>query len=177
MNTNLIPLQISDVRSCPDCDRTAMKRKLEIQEFEFGTGEDQVILSATVPVWICSHCSYAYTDGDAEELRHEAVCHHLGVMSPSEIVEMRTRLGFSQKALAEITKLGEASIKRWESGSVIQNASANMLLKLFKDQVGRCVMQRIAAEAEARTIEPVFRTQFSASQRSDAKLFQLRRIV
>jgi len=175
MNTRLLRFPSAEAEVCPNCDEATAIKEICKQEFEYGAGADSVVLSVQVPVWICSKCSYSFTDEDAETLRHEAICRHLNVMAPSEIVEIREKLKMTQKDLAELTKLGEASIKRWESGGVIQNASANMLLRLCENPMSRSVMREILAENELNA-EPRFRTPITDYQKQCASLFKLRRM-
>ena len=68
---------------------------------------------------------------EGERLRHEAVCRHLGVLSPAEISGLRKGFGMSRAAFAELTGLGEASLGRWESGAVIQNRANDRYLRLL----------------------------------------------
>lgn len=176
MNTRLLRFPSSEAEMCPNCDTSTAFKQIRKQQFEYGIGDEAVILSVQVPVWICSTCSYSFTDEDAEVLRHEAVCRHLNLMTPAEIVQMREKLGMTQKDLAELTKLGDASIKRWESGSLIQSASANMLLRLCKNSLSRSIMHKFAAEKELNIIEPKFRTQITEYQKQCASAFKLRRM-
>lgn len=131
-------------RICPDCEAQAACRSVRAQEFTYGRGPEAIALTTEVPIWTCSECGYQFGEGEAEELRHEAVCRHLGVMTPAEIVELRAKLGLTQKQLADLTKVGEASIKRWEAGNVIQNASADLLLRIAADAAGRTMLHRVA---------------------------------
>jgi putative zinc finger/helix-turn-helix YgiT family protein len=175
MNNKLLRFPSAESELCPNCDAKTAQKKIRSQQFEYGVGDERVILSAQVPVWTCTECSYSFTDEDAEVIRHETVCHHLNLMTPREIVQMRGALGITQKELAELTKLGDASIKRWESGSLLQSSSANMLLRLCENYLSRMIMQKIASERGSDTNEPRFRTTISESQRIVALNFRLRR--
>ena len=55
-------------------------------------------------------------------------------MKPSEIKALREHYGLSRKEFAEITLLGEASLARWESGELTQNAAYDQLLRLLQFQ-------------------------------------------
>jgi len=74
-----------------------------------------------------------FTDESAEVLKHAAVCKHLGVMTPAEILDLRRRYGLSRGDFARITKLGEASLARWENGNLIQSQAYDQYLSLLKD--------------------------------------------
>lgn len=123
--------------------------------------------SVRLPVLRCRDCSFEWFDDTAERLRHEAICRHLGVLSPSEIRAIREQRGWSQAKFAELTGLGKASLSRWESGQLIQNAGYDKLLRLlrYSDNLDR--LEEWAREPEGqdcpaneKTIQrtqPVFR--------------------
>ena len=146
MTANILHFPAPELRECPDCERETACRSVQARAFEYGVGKDHVALQADVPVWTCTTCGYAFGDGEGEDAEHEAVCRHFGLLTPREIVELRAQLGLTQIALAALTGLGEASIKRWEAGTVLQNQAADNLLRLCADQVSRLALQRIARE-------------------------------
>ncbi len=117
---------------CPECGSKNINTHLKNHSFKYGIGDDKVKLSTEVPVRICGDCSFSYRDHAAEVLCHDAVCRHLGVMSPSEIKALRKSNKLTQSQFSEITKLGEATLSRWERGIVIQNEAYNNYLYLLK---------------------------------------------
>lgn len=125
--------------ACPDCGAARVSTSRVQQDFAYGAGPDAVTLTATVPVRHCDACGFQFTDREAEEVRHEAVCLHLGVMSPRQIRQLRELHGYTQAAFAEVTKLGEATISRWERGAVVQNQAYDNYLYLlgFADNLRR----------------------------------------
>ena len=98
-------------------------------------------LIADVPVHSCEGCGESYTGKEAEIIRHEAVCRHLGVLTPTEIRGLRKQHGMSRAAFARLTGFGEATLARWEHGEVIQNTSNDSFLRMLLD-VG--VMKRLS---------------------------------
>jgi DNA-binding transcriptional regulator YiaG len=82
-------------------------------------------------MWICTDCSLEYTDEAGERLRHEAICRHLGILSPAEIVAIRERYGLSRRQFAASTHIGLASLSRWESGEGTQNPAMDAYLRLL----------------------------------------------
>src|SRR6516162_482732 len=110
MNSNLASLPLGEIRACDECGKRAVRVSFREQRFVYGAGSDAVELSARVPVWACEQCGNAYTEGDAEDLRHEAVCRHLGVLSPSDVRTTRERYGMSQAEFAKVTGFGIASV-------------------------------------------------------------------
>ncbi len=129
----------ADEISCPACGSRNVETSEEEYRFKYGTGEKQVDLTTNVPLRTCGDCEFAFLDDAAEELCHEAICRHRGVMTPSKIRALRGYLGFSQSEFAEITGLGTATLSRWERGAVIQNEAYDKYLYLlgFGDNIDR----------------------------------------
>src|SRR5262245_60188654 len=71
---------------CPRCGNNSAAIRMKRDTFLYGTGESAAELSVLVPVHTCSVCGFEYTDAVAEEARHEAVCQHLGLLAPRQIV-------------------------------------------------------------------------------------------
>jgi len=124
---------------CPSCGHKGVSAHFERLEFDYGPPSASVRLAATVPVNTCPDCGFSVSGERAEELMHEAVCRHLGVMPPREVRSIRDRLGLSRAAFAELTQLGEASLARWEGGLLVQNPANDQFLHLlrFEDNVAR----------------------------------------
>jgi len=116
---------------CPNCQRDAVDATVEPQTFTYGQGDSAAQLTAYVPVRSCTHCGFQFTDSEAEDARHEAVCRHLRVLTPKEILGLRKSYNMSRAEFAQLTRLGEASLARWESGQLIQNAANDQLLFLL----------------------------------------------
>lgn len=56
-------------------------------------------------------------------------------LSPNEIRSIRTKHKLSRREFAKLTRFGEASIKRWETGASLQNASADRFLRLIAENL------------------------------------------
>ena len=130
---------LDDEITCAACGGGNLSRRMETDEFEHGAGEGAVSLNANVVVLACNDCDFEFTGPSAEVARHEAVCRHLGIMTPAEIRDLRGRYGLSRQSFASLTRLGAASIARWEAGSLLQNRAYDSLLYLlcFEDNLGR----------------------------------------
>jgi putative zinc finger/helix-turn-helix YgiT family protein len=175
MNGNVVSIPEGEVRVCDQCDAHDVRMSLNDEQFFYGEGPDAVELKARVAVWTCGQCEFAYTDGDAEEARHEAVCHHLRVLPPAKIRLIRESYGLSQAEFARVTGFGIASIKRWETGALIQGQAANRLLRLLSED--RSIIKKLRAmddEISLPAVTPVFRTAISKDMREQASHFVLR---
>ncbi|PYQ90788.1 MAG: hypothetical protein DMG02_08465 [Acidobacteria bacterium] len=117
---------------CANCGSSNVSTLIETDRFTHGVGSSAAELSVEVPVRTCADCGTQFTDEDAERLRHDAVCQHLGLLTPSEIRNIRIRYGFNRPVFAALTKLGEATLARWESGATLQNAAYDQYLRLLR---------------------------------------------
>lgn len=159
--------------SCECCSDGAYIKIFERQQFPYGDGANRVALFADVPIWRCDQCGDAYTDFEAENARHAAVCEHLGRLSPSQLVSLRQRHALTQDEWSQHTQIGLASIKRWETGVLIQGASTDAYLRLLDDGIGYA--RHVAIQRALRKAEPpIFRSTFSSVEIQEARTFQLR---
>ncbi len=132
--------EIPGPSECEMCGAPGLRTELVRDPFIYGVGDDAVELSADIPVHTCNQCEVAFTGREAEVIHHEAVCRHLGVLTPKEIRNIRRQYGLSRAAFARLTGFGKASLARWERGELIQNTSSDRFLKLLLDpQVFRCL--------------------------------------
>jgi putative zinc finger/helix-turn-helix YgiT family protein len=156
MTTSGKPSGRQTVKQCPVCENTRVDIREVEESFVYGAGENAVTLKARIPVIYCDACNMQYATSDAERRRHEAVCRHLSVMTPSEIRYLRKKMGLSRRQLAELTGVGEASIARWERGAVIQNRSLDQLLYLlsFPENIRRLQTRRDASAKDLSNDPP-----------------------
>jgi DNA-binding transcriptional regulator YiaG len=87
-----------------------------------------------VPVHSCAICGFEFTDDKAEDARDLAVRRYLRVMTPDQIRAIRESYGLSRREFGSLTRIGEASLARWETGEIIQNAGYDQFLYLLKFQ-------------------------------------------
>jgi DNA-binding transcriptional regulator YiaG len=115
---------------CPGCGAAALKwsRKRSDVTYRDRTGTAQRT-HAMVRVATCATCGFAVRPPESLMAEHSAICRHIGVLAPEDIVAARQRLGITQVELAERTGFGIASIKRWETGRNIQNLSSDRALR------------------------------------------------
>jgi DNA-binding transcriptional regulator YiaG len=163
-----------------DCEQCGTEHSVSCQavteELPYGVGSDAVILRVAVPVWACSECGFAYTDEDADHIRHNAICRHLDRPTPTQIRALREAHGLSQDQFAKLTRFGSASIKRWELAEQIPSASAAQHLQLLSlPGAMNELLTRNECSLTAR--KPIFRTEIADRSMRDARLFVLRRVT
>ena len=118
--------------TCAVCASGHLTARMEVEEFPYGTEGDPVSLKARVQVFHCQDCRFEFTGHQAEKARHIAVCRHLGVMTPAEIRNLREQYGLSRADFASVTRIGEASIGRWEAGALLQSRAYDNYLYLLR---------------------------------------------
>jgi putative zinc finger/helix-turn-helix YgiT family protein len=175
MNNVVSLLDPNAPQECAACGEEAARLIHRIEKFPYLQGEDQVMLEARVPVWECGACSTSFTEGDAEEIRHAAVCHHLGRLTPAEVRAIREQYKLSQQEWAERTGLGAASIKRWETGNLIQSEGYDRYLRLLRHPDILARASEIAEQPNANARGYRFQTDFSAAVLQQASVFELRK--
>ena len=127
--------QIADTTiCCPRCESEDIKINLMNYTFDYGSGDKKIKINAKkVPVMSCEKCDIEFLDKHGEMIEHEAICRHFGVLTPNEIKLIRKSLGYTQEGFAKLTKIGIASLNRWESGSGMQSHSHDNYLRLLRE--------------------------------------------
>lgn len=146
--------------TCPACGSSQVGSELIDHRFPYGDEVKGIELTARVPLRECSECDEQFLDSEAEDLMHDAVCRHLGVMCPAEVRSIRKQSGgLSQSEFASLTRLGAATIGRWERGQLIQNAAYDQFLYLltFPENMIRLRGRVDNAESTRTTANPTER--------------------
>jgi putative zinc finger/helix-turn-helix YgiT family protein len=80
---------------------------------------------------VCSKCGFQMIPADLLEehgrLVDEAYRSAAGLLSADGIRAARSRLGMSQQQFAEYLGVGEASVKRWETGALPEKSSDDLI--------------------------------------------------
>lgn len=160
-------------RVCVYCGDGNAALSLESQEFQYGNGPDAIALNADVPVWTCGACDLQFTDEMAETIRHNVVCDHLGRLHPDEVRGLREQHNLTQEQFAKLTGVGVASIRRWESGNLIQNEALDRYLRLLRSREIFRELQKLVITPD-NAAQPKFRTSITKSTQGEALMFRLR---
>ena len=88
-NVGTIESEGEEAFECPDCGRLTVY-EWRLLRFIYGIGEDACEISVRVPMFCCNECDLQFLGSLGAELKHEAVCRHLGILSPKEIRSLRT---------------------------------------------------------------------------------------
>ena len=187
MEPNNTPLRPDDGdhldRDCPQCGARSVTTYWYHDTFTYGSGHSAVELRADVPVRRCGMCHLEFLDHEGQQRRHEAVCRHLGVLSPTDILAIRKAYQMTRAAFAEVSGLGEATLNRWENGAVVQNLANDRYLRLLAIPEVMAILRTLTAAPSFPTNEdaPATVIQFRALEvspehRRDQANFELRRV-
>ena len=169
--------------TCPMCGDTGITTSWNCHTFDYGTGDSAVELTVSVPVLRCDPCEFEYLDETAERLKHEAVCQHLGVLSPVEIRRIREDLPMTRARFAEVTGLGEASLNRWENGLTVQTHANDRYLRLLaRPGIMRLLQELVAIEISPQPAVAMVGNRFRTLEVTDAlrkeqESFRLRKVA
>lgn len=79
----------------------------------------------------CQVCQEIFPDAEANREISTAFRSHAKLLTPQQIRRNRETLGLTQRQMAALLSVAEASISRWETGAQIQQRSLDKLLRLF----------------------------------------------
>jgi len=100
---------------CLHCDC----EQFDVKNVRFHPEIKGVEIEVVVPSFVCTGCQTPFMDGEQMNVLRRCAAdtyrkqHHL--LTSEEIIHFRALLGMSQAAFANYLKVGEASIKRWET--------------------------------------------------------------
>lgn len=135
----------NDQLVCPLCDSESIETLQHSDAFQYGSTDSAVMLRVEIPVRRCTACDFEFVDQEGERLQHEAVCRHLGVLTPAEVREVRERYGMTRAGFAEATGLGPATLGRWETGALVQNRANDFYLRLVRMPSVMSILQQLSA--------------------------------
>ncbi|MFM8818448.1 MAG: type II TA system antitoxin MqsA family protein, partial [Phycisphaerales bacterium] len=124
-------LRSAATRSCGICGSSQLRWTTVRVEVPYtDRSRMPAVTLARVPHGECLSCGLQFRTWEATVAQHAAVCAARGVVSPEQIVRARKKLGMTQEQLAAASGFGIASIRRWETGATVQNASSDRLLRV-----------------------------------------------
>ena len=165
-------------RSCARCGAETVDTVEHLHTFRYGAGESAADLTAHLPVRRCGTCGFEFLDQESERIKLEAICEHLGVLSPSGIQRIRERYGMTLAAFADVTGLGTATLVRWENGSMNHTRAYDRYVRLLEKPEIMKELKRLAEPVESGSDldageDPEFRV-VRVSRNSRKALFRLR---
>ena len=135
---------------CPQCGAPDLETVQVKEAFDHGGRKKPIRVTALLPIKHCRKCDFSFEDWETEKARHRAACAEVGVQAPEDIQKLRLAYGLSQKEFARLTRLGGATLNRWERGHLIQNGAYDDYLYLLRypENLERLRQRRPAAESD-----------------------------
>lgn len=141
--------------------------KVHVPNLE-GDGVQEVV-TIQIPVRVDPQTGEELITAEGLEKIEDTKARHMGLLSPAQIRELRSRIGLTQKQMSELLQAGEKSYTRWESGRARPSRMVNVILKLLYE--GRVSVQDLRAVARAGgSIDPAAESGFQALQRAERSL-------
>jgi putative zinc finger/helix-turn-helix YgiT family protein len=94
-----------------------------------GRKYDVSIPALSVPK--CGNCGAISIDADAEKQISDAFHKQARLLTPEEILQGREALGLTQKEMADLLGIADATLSRWETGIQVQQRSFDKFLRAF----------------------------------------------
>ncbi len=105
----------------------------------------------------CVRCGETFYDDELADQSSRraaaAVRREDGLLEPDAIRAIRAQYGLSQAELETLIGAGEKTVVRWERGTVAQNATADTLLRVLRDNPK--VVKKLAAERGVDVAVPI----------------------
>jgi len=115
---------------CPICDKGTLDSRQGEYVAEIKCGTEMKKLSVGNISWDeCNTCGEKIFDDDAMRQISDARYEALGLLTPSELKEIRKKLGYTQEQMAAFLGIGNKTYCRWENGTSIQTKSMDTLIR------------------------------------------------
>jgi putative zinc finger/helix-turn-helix YgiT family protein len=115
---------------CPICDKGTLDSRQGDYVAEIKCGREMKKLSVGNISWDeCNACGKKIFDDDATRQISDARYEALGLLTPSELKEVRKKLGYTQEQMAAFLGIGNKTYCRWENGTSIQTKSMDTLIR------------------------------------------------
>ncbi len=147
--------------------------------FRYGPAD----LTVDLPVRRCTSCGFEFLDEESEKIKLEAICEHLGILSPAGIRRIRERYGMTQAEFAEATGLGVATLVRWENGSMNHTRAYDRYVRLLADPWVMTRLRRLAQPSRSLTEDagaggkPWMALEVTPNLRAQQSAFSLRSVA
>lgn len=116
---------------CDDCGGDAYDAVVRKEMTVKHEGKQHLIVVDDLPVLRCEKCGELFGDNRTDSRIQEALCQHLGVLTPAEILRSRGFWGLTQADVARDTGLAVETISRWENCQQVPTRANDKLLRVY----------------------------------------------
>jgi putative zinc finger/helix-turn-helix YgiT family protein len=104
----------------------------------------------------CKNCGAIVLDDDASDRLSSSLREAAGLLSPAQIRRHREDLGLTQKQLANLLRISESTLCRWETGGQIQQRCMDAFLRVaFQSEEARGILGDTGAGWDAAEVPVV----------------------
>jgi putative zinc finger/helix-turn-helix YgiT family protein len=123
-----------DKKMCPICSKGRLLDKDGPFETSYvdRKGEERSLILPNIQRRRCENCNEEILDDTATREIEAARRSAMGLLSATEIRDLRLRLGKSQLQMSRLLGIGEKTYCRWESGSFIQSVAFDNYLRVIR---------------------------------------------
>lgn len=131
---------------CPHCGAANVSEAWCVTKFPYGAGAKATELEVELPVWTCQVCAGQFLDYRAEQIKTEAICRHLRLLSPAQVRKTRQNCSMSLSEFAEVTGISPKTLAKWEAGDLIQSRSDDHLVRLLRDNSNMAALKTMSLD-------------------------------
>lgn len=140
--------------------------------FEYGLGDSQVSLSASMPYYECNSCGLQWMAPEAERIQTDVIATYLKRVSGAEICRIRQEADMTQEAFANFAGVGIASLKRWEARHKIPSSMSSQILQSAMVRLReKAVQPQKTVDNEKHRMSGRFRTIISEQKRLASRYY------
>lgn len=118
--------------NCPECGEKSIQPECEprYETVMRHDGRDYRVAVKNLDLWKCRNCGLVQLPESADAILLDELRNKAGLMPPELIRRTRENLQMTQKQLADLLKVAESTLSRWESGMQIQQRAMDQYLRL-----------------------------------------------
>jgi len=117
--------------TCPFCHRGKLSESVRLQKYDYHGQSTEI----EQPGLYCSQCDEAILEAKHLKVSRKALqtfrANIDGLLAPSEIKEIRMKIGLNQKQAGELFGGGKNAFSRYEQGEVAPPKSVSLLLSII----------------------------------------------
>ncbi len=145
---------------CGNCSKGQLRPSVATEQFKFG---QSVLPIPGFEYSVCDQCGFEVVSAEQDRRNGRRIADakrlHIGLLSSTQIKNLRAQHGLSQSVAAKVFGGGPNVFSKYESGEVLQSASKDLLMRLVLEHPHLVDdLKRIAGIAPRRIVASTTRT-------------------
>jgi DNA-binding transcriptional regulator YiaG len=136
---------------CFFCGSNQVHARKVMDRVQFETIFGMAAKEVHLPALVCAACGQAVIGEEGQELRDQIIAKERRERIAAEILQIRGSTALTRNEWLALTRIGDASLSRWENASLEPNAAyANYLFLLsYRDNLHRLKSREVRIELES----------------------------